>query len=189
MATIEDILGRKESTTQAVWILLRPALRDERAALLADLEEAEKYDAMHNEPDTAPAIQAAIDDCDSRIAENRELFEFQSIGREAYSKLLDENGPRADNSSDEDVAFNIDEFPPRLLALSCTNPVISLADATKMWNDWSDGETTKLLSAAVIANKGVVDVPFTNAGISMATLTTASRSNTAPVEESNTPIS
>ena len=188
-STVEDILGRKQPTTKTAWILLRPELKDELAELIIVLTAAETYDRIHNEADTALAIRATIEGLEVDIADNRESFQFQSIGREAYSKLLDENKPRKGHDEDKNIGFNIDEFPPRLLSLCCVQPEMSLAQASTIWNEWSDADTTTLLGAAILCNKEYVDVPFTRTGINMATLTTGSQSNIVPAEESDTPIS
>lgn len=189
--TIEDILGRKQPTTKIAWILLKPALKDELAELTASFTEAETYDRTHNEADTAPDIRTAIERLESTIADNRVKFVFQSIGRAAYSTLLDENKPRKGNADDKDVGFHRDEFPPRLLSLCCVEPTMSLAQAFAIWNgdEWSDADTTMLLGAAILANKEYVDVPFTKTGTSMATRTTGSRSNIVHPEEFDIPIS
>lgn len=185
---LEQILKAKSPQRQTTHILLNPGLEEDRAELLKQLVRAKKYDEWNNERDTAIPIQAKLEEVEEEIAEARQPFVFQSIGRKAYSALLDEFKPRDGNAEDKDVGFNVEEFPAHLIALSSHDPEISLKQAREIWDsdDWSDAETTQLLAAAVVANKEIVDVPFTNDGLPMGTRSTASPSNTATTEDSPT---
>ncbi len=188
--TIAEVFDRKKDNTQSVRILLDPGLKDELRDLERDLADAVKYDDEHtNARKRAPKVEKLLDELEVRIAEHRVTFKFQSIGREPYALLLDEFKPREDNEFDEELGFNSDEFPPHLLALSAVEPEMELADAVRIWNEWSDSETFLLITAAVTANKELVDVPFTRAGIRTGTLSTGKASTTSPVEESPTPNS
>ena len=185
--SIDEIMARKRQQVQTVYLLLEPELEEQRQALVKELAKAEAYDKWHNERDTAPGIKERIREIEERIAESRQPFVFKSIGRSAYAALLDEFKPRDGNEDDDELGFNADEFPPRLIALSSHEPEISLEDAYKIWNEWSDAETTQLLSGAILANKEVVDVPFTIDGLPIASLSTGTPSPIATTEDSNTP--
>lgn len=188
---LAEILKAKTPQQQTCHVLLRPELEEERTALLKQLTRAKKYDEWHNEKDTAPVVEAKIEKVEEEIAANRQPFVFQSIGRKPYSALLDEYKPRDENPDDKDLGFNADEFPPRLIALSSFDPKISLDQAREIWDgdNWSDAETTLLLASAVLANKEIVDVPFTNDGLPMGTRSTGSPSSSVTTEESPTPSS
>ncbi len=188
--TIEDVFDRKKDNTQRVPILLDPDLREQLKDLEAELADAEQYDNEHTEArKKAPAVEKLLDKLEVVIADSRVTFKFKSIGREAYSKLLDEFKPREDNEDDEDVGFDIDEFPPHLLALSAVEPPLTLVAAYKVWNEFSDSETTLLVAGALTANKELVDIPFTRSGTRMGTFSTASPSTTAQDTDSPTPSS
>lgn len=188
--TIADVFERKKDNTQRVHILLDPDLREELKDLEAELATAEKYDDEHNNArKKTPAVEKRIAELEDRIADSRVTFKFRSIGREGYAMLLDEYKPREGNEDDEDLGFDVDEFPPRLLALSAVSPALTLEDAYKIWSEWSDSETTILIAAAVTANKELVDIPFTRAGTRMGTFSTESPSTTPQGEESPTPTS
>jgi len=188
--TIEDVFDRKKDNTQRVPILLDPDLREQLKDLEAELADAEQYDNEHTEArKKAPAVEKLLDKLEVVIADSRVTFKFKSIGREAYSKLLDEFKPREDNEDDEDVGFDIDEFPPHLLALSAVEPPLTLAAAYRVWNEFSDSETTLLVAGALTANKELVDIPFTRGGTRMGTFSTASPSTTAQDTDSPTPSS
>ncbi len=188
---LEQILKAKSPQRQTTHILLNPGLEEDRADLLKRLARAKKYDEWHSERDTAIPIQTKLEEVEDQIGESRQPFVFESIGRRAYGALLDEYKPREGNKDDEDVGFNVDEFPVHLIALSSHDPDITLKQARRIWDsdDWSDAETTLLLAAAVVANKEIVDVPFTNDGLPMGTRSTGSPSNIATTEDSPTPSS
>lgn len=187
--TIEEILAAKQPQVQTAHVLLDPSLEEERTRLLKALGKAEAFDKLHNERDTAPAIRSQIEVVEKKIADTRIAFRFQSIGRKAWGALLDEWKPREDNPDDEEAGFNIDEFPPRLLALSAIEPKITLDQAYTIWSEWSDAEATVLLAAAMLANREVVDVPFTSDGIAMEALSTETGSAIPSTKGSHTPSS
>ncbi len=188
---IKDVLKRKIASTEVAWILMDPTLQDRRDELDTELSAARIYDKRHTDAvKRADEVEKKIDDVDLEIAESRVPFKFASIGRENYSKLIDENKPREGNTMDQDVGFNADEFPPRLLALSAVDPKMDLDDARQIWDggegQWSDGETTKLLLTAIKANKEVVDVPFTRLGSRMETLSIGTELPIPETSESHT---
>jgi hypothetical protein len=186
MTDIQSILESKRPAVEVAWILLDPDLQIKREGLEQDLEAAQLYDARHNEPDRAPAVEKAIDEIEATIAESRVAFTFQAIGRANYGKLLDEWKPREGNPTDKDVGFNTDEFPPRLLALSAVDPAMTLLQAQEVWDSWSDAETTKLVLTAIKANRESVDIPFTRTGSRMEASNTDSVSPTPTTMESHT---
>ncbi len=187
----EQIQAAKKPQRQTVFILLDPGLEEDRSQLLKEITRAEKYDKWNNEKDTAPAVQARLDAVEEAIGEARQPFVFQSMGRKSYSALLDEYKPREGDEDDKELGANSDEFPPRLIALSSHSPKMTLDQAREIWDgdDWSDAETTALVTGALLANKELVDVPFTNDGLPMGTRSTASPSSIATTEDSPTPSS
>lgn len=194
---IQDVLKAKKPSLEVVWILMNPGLQEAREMLEVEASAARIYDGRHTDAvKRAPEVEGRIDDMDQEIAESRVPFSFKSIGRENYAKLLDEFKPREpkeDHETDHDVGFDVDEFPPRLLALGSVDPKMELKDAEEIWNggegDWSDAETTKILMAAIRANKETVDVPFTRLGSRMETLTIEMESPTPETSGSPSPSS
>lgn len=188
---LEQILKAKTPQRKTAYILLNPGLEEDRSDLLNRIVRAEKYDKWHNEKDTAPVLKEELEALEDEIGEARQPFVFQSIGRKSYSALLDEYKPREGDPDDKEYGFNAAEFPPRLIALSSHDPKIDLDQAREIWDgeNWSDAETTALVAAAILANKEIVDVPFTNDGLPMGTRSTAIPSNTVTTEDSPTPSS
>ncbi len=183
---IQEILKAKVPHREVAWVLLDGELEAEHGVLLDDLEKAKALDEKVTDPNTAPLIEKKIEAIEGKIRESRVPFTFEAVGREVYGKLLDEYKPREDNEEDEAIGFNIDEFPPRLLALGSVDPKMELEHARSIWNDWSDAETTLLLMMAVKANRQTVDVPFTLTGSNMGTRFIGRESNTPDLKESPT---
>jgi hypothetical protein len=166
--------------------------------LEVEASAARIYDGRHTDAvKRADAVEEKIDDLDQEIAESRIKFTFKSIGRGNYAKLLDEFKPREpkeEYETDHEVGFDVDEFPPRLLALGSVDPKMELKEAKEIWQggddgDWSDAETTKLLMGAIRANKETIDVPFTRLGSRMEALTIETESPTPEPSGSPTPSS
>ncbi len=189
---ITEIIAGKVPHRETAWVLLDGELETIHTLLLADLEKAQALDKKTTDRNTAPAIEEKIEGVEDQIRESRVPFIFEAVGREVYGKLLDEYKPRDDESHkelDEEVGFNVDEFPPRLFALAAFDPKMELEDARLIWNTWSDAETTLLLAMAVKANRQTVDVPFTLTGSSMGTRFTGRESSTPAPTGSPSPAS
>lgn len=88
-------------------------------------------------------------------------MKFQSIGAQAYDKLVAKNPPtnaqRVDGAS-----FNMDTFAPALIAACALEPEISNDEAKAIWEseDWSRGELMVLFRNAVEINNKGIDIPF-----------------------------
>lgn len=85
-------------------------------------------------------------------------FKFRSIGRKAFSKIIDEHPPTAKQlAAEEDVAnkpeWNVDTFPQALVAAASVSPRLTEAETEEMWDsaDWSMVELNDLFSTAIQA--------------------------------------
>lgn len=90
---------------------------------------------------------------------------FRSIGSRAYDALLTKH-PATREQKKDGHSWNIDTFPPALIAASSSDPQISHEDAVQLWesDDWSSGELMGLFVAAMKLNGEGLDVPFTSGG-------------------------
>lgn len=184
-----EILEAKQPQETSVRLLLDPALETKLARVEAAAAKAERDDDRYNRPPEAPRLHDQADTLRLNIESQTVTFVFRAVGRRAWSALLDEYAPRPDNPDDEQAGYNIDEFPPRLLAAAAHDPPMTLEQAKEVWDGdrFSDGETTRLILAALQANKLVADIPFTPAGGRPATPNTAAASNTPTNTASPTP--
>jgi hypothetical protein len=109
-------------------------------------------------------------DDDGKETEETAVIVFQAIGREALDALLTEHAPsqkarekaRAKQMTagvrpgqTVDPQWDIDTFPPALIAASAVAPPISLDEAKQLWSDpaWSAVELDKLFSGALIVQQ------------------------------------
>jgi hypothetical protein len=88
-------------------------------------------------------------------------------GRRAFETLAAEHPPTDDDHDDtrkmtgrpEALArWKTDTFTPALLAACCTDPPLSLDDATEIYEEWTDGEIGELVSAAFVVSQGARQV-------------------------------
>ncbi len=119
---IQEILRTKIPHRETAWVLLDGDLETKHVLLLADLETAKAVDEKTTEPNTAHLVEKEIGGVEDAIRESRVPFIFEAVGREVYGKLLDEYKPREGNDLDEDLGFNVDEFPPRVLGIGAFDP-------------------------------------------------------------------
>lgn len=179
----DAIRDAKKTATARAWVPLEPGLTQTYEDLQADLKQAQRYDASHNDTDTAPAVETELEAVEQRIAETRALFEFTAIGRKPYNALLKAHPPK--KPEDKVYGFDPATFPPALLAATAISPTLTPEQATEIWDEWADAEATLLFETALKPNRTVADVPFTRGGIDMATLATVKQSTTPLNAESH----
>lgn len=185
---IDDLLAKVKQREQVVPVLADPSLLEDRAAIEQELREARAYDRLHNEKDTAPAVEKKLAKMDEKIESETIWFRFRGLPRREYLTLLTTFPPREGNLMDRRTGFDSDEFPPHLLAACAVDPELSVEQARTIWEEWSDAMTTELVNAAVAVNREVVDVPFTRPA-SKRTTPKESSGSTQPTTESPTPSS
>jgi hypothetical protein len=81
-------------------------------------------------------------------------------GRKRYEETVEAHPP-----TDEQVAeakangqdrppYNAETFAPALLSMSCSEPLLSVEEATELFDDWSITECSELFSACLAVNTG-----------------------------------
>lgn len=186
--TIAQIRAEKKPVTKKVSIQLDGQVAAQLNELRDELEEAKRRDVMSNKPDTAPKVQRRLDEAMEASKETLETFEFQSIGRFEYDKLVSKptNRPSKEQKK-EGMDFNPDTFPPELVSASCIDPEIPLEDAQAIFSDpdWNAAELQRLFFCALEVNNETGDVPLSKSG-SDQTLTSLLNSLMQQKEESPT---
>lgn len=101
-------------------------------------------------------------------------FKFASIGRVGWEKVLDDHQASDEQQAeyrqeqlDRDVPllmvgalrWNRETFPPALIAASCVDPEMTVAQAQALWDDpaWSAVECRKLFDGAKVANDPLLE--------------------------------
>lgn len=109
--------------------------------------------------DAAQRIQDLEADCDHAAV----TFRFRGLGRRAHSDLVAEHPPTQEQQADATDAgirylWNLDTFPAALVAASCFEPAgITPAAASRIAEEWSDGQWQLLWRACITANEGTAD--------------------------------
>jgi hypothetical protein len=88
-------------------------------------------------------------------------FLFQSIGAQEWDRLVAKYPPTSEQRADGQ-AFNMHKFAPALLASVCTEPELTEAEWTEIWDspDWNRGEVIQLYATAVELCSMGMNVPF-----------------------------
>ena len=90
-----------------------------------------------------PELQAAIADADERAEATAVTFKFEALSRLALDELINAHPPEDGRGN-----FDIETFPPALIAASCVEPELTEEDVLHLWGELSDGETAALWNAA-----------------------------------------
>jgi hypothetical protein len=107
-------------------------------------------------------------------------FLFRALKRTEYRALLDDHP-----ASEEGADWNTDTFAPALIAASAVDPVITIEQATQMWDEWEAGEMGRMFLACWQLNEQLAGVGFMSPG-SVKTSGSGQRSSTATKKGSRT---
>lgn len=166
MPDIDQILSarREKRRTASVVVALDPVDADEWHELRAAVAESEKGStaAALAAPETDPAPVAELEAFEAELlADEGRTAEFTmtSIGRSAYEALRREHLPTDEQRNEAGLGarllrFNIDTFPPALVAASCTSPEMTGEEALELFDLLDPREADALFMAAQTANGG-----------------------------------
>ena len=163
--TIADIKKKKKAVMKTVAIQVDGEVANSIAALRALLTAARDSDRISNDTDKAPAIQKQIDKMVETSQDTLVVFTFKSVGRFEYDKLVAAHPPTKEQKADG-AEFNADTFPPALLSAACSDPEISLEEATEMFDDpdWNNAELRALFFGALEVNTETGEIPLSRSG-------------------------
>lgn len=152
MADIKAVLAKAQPRQETVRLCLRGDLIHDHRQLQDELAEAERLDAMSNEPDLAPEVAQKIVDLEVQIRAEEVEFTFQSIGRRAWSDLMAQYPP---SKAEQRIGAEFNEdFISAAVAASCVEPQMSLDDARLLEEAVTVGQWAELWQACVLANGG-----------------------------------
>lgn len=133
-------------------------------------------------------LEALLD----KAEESTVIFTFQDIGRKKYDDLVRDHPPTDDQKKEFKeqggngvLAYNPETFPQALMSKTCIQPIMTLEEAEKICEEWSEGDIETLFFTAIAACKERTSVPLSKRGIET-TPTSLSDSTTAENEESPT---
>ncbi|MCD2461978.1 hypothetical protein MBT42_00195 [Streptomyces sp. MBT42] len=155
--SIEDILKRATPRERTVKVCIRGDLAGRVQSLTEELAKVSKEWEPSDITEVHPARQIAADLKAARDeAQAAEVpFTVRYIGDRAYSDLL-----AAHPSDDENELFKLETFTPALIAASCADPVMTLAQTKELFEVINEGEIKKLFDAAWDVHHSSDVVPF-----------------------------
>jgi hypothetical protein len=135
-------------------------------------------DGLSRERDQAlEPLRKAIADAEAAVLEASRVFVLRSPrierdgkvlkGHRAFEELIAEHPPQDSDHDDsrrmtgrpEALArWHTDSFTPALLAACCVDPVLTVDEATTVYEDWTDGELGELVAAAFAVSQGARQV-------------------------------
>lgn len=174
-----DLFAAKTAPRRSVSLVLDQQLLADYEAAKNAADTAQRAADLSNDAAVHARAREAVATA-RRLAEQveatRQTFVFEGIGRRQFNELLESAPPK-----EEDIEFDPDIFIPALLAAGCVEPGLTLEQAQRIYDEWTDAEVTALFLAAFGANRTARDIPFINAGTDT-TQDSGSNSITAPVE-------
>ena len=167
--TMANIIKKKRGVTKKATLQIDGEIAVEILELRAQIAIAEQFDRRHNEDDTAPKLQAKLDQLIENSKDTEITFVFKAIGRIAYDKIVEDpaNVP-SEEQKKEGAQFNPETFPPALVAAAAVDPEISVEEAVEIFGDseWNGAELQKLFFAALEVNTETGDIPLSKGGSS-----------------------
>lgn len=120
--------------------------------LLAELEEAEAARAEYAGMLQAPAeLQERIADLSKEVEKKTRVLTFRSIGRRKWRELLAEHPPTKQQGA-LGADHNPETFPPAAMAATCSEPGLSLEQATWIFEELPTGVVDRVWAAVLGAN-------------------------------------
>lgn len=83
---------------------------------------------------------------------------LRAMPRKTYRELLEAH------PSETDGDWNVDTFPPALIAATCVEPKFTVKQAAKLWDEWETGDSTHLFLECFKLNERSGGVGFISPG-------------------------
>ena len=185
--SIDDVISRIQPREVTTTVQVREDLVGRIRELQRAIADALAYDRDHNEPDTAPALRAELDQLAADYEAGKVTFRFRSLPHDRWMDLHAKHPP-----TDEDRAIGLDyhsvDFPIAAIAASCVEPDgVTEGRVRELAAVLAHGPFQALFEACMAANLAVEDeaIPFSAAAIGRI-LDSVPSSTTAATEPSPT---
>ena len=168
--TISDILREKKPNSKTVDIILDSDLANEIQLKEAELSQM-RIRKGRSLADGIGPLETELDALYEQAADIAVTFIFTDIGRKVFDALVLAHPPtkeqkdRMAEMGGGVLDFNIDTLPPALLALTASDPEMTLEEATEIFDTWGSGEAEILFSTALLVCKERATVPLSKSGI------------------------
>ena len=167
--TMSSIIRDKKPNTKTVDIVLDSDLANE-----IQLKEQEKAQMQSRRgrslADGIGPLETELDALYEKAAEAVVTFIFRDPGRKPFDELAIAHPPtveqkkRVADLGGGILEFNIDTFPPALLALTAWEPKMTLQQAETIFDEWGSGDAETLFAAALLVCKERTSIPLSENG-------------------------
>lgn len=157
---IDDFLSDYRPPEQVVSITIRGDLLGRLLLLEEQLREARSGDdndslGTENSGRSAFEIADEIEKTREEVRKSMREFRFASVGDVKWSDLTVKFPPKPDSQ----LPFDPDKFWPAAIAASAVEPPMTVAQAEKLMEKLSSGQTRKMIDAVMTVNGGDDDLP------------------------------
>ncbi len=167
--TISDILREKKPNSKTVDIILDSDLANEIQLKEQELAQM-RVRKDRSLADGVGPLQSELDALYEKAADIAVTFTFTDIGRKVFDELIlghpptKEQKDRMAEMGGGILDFNIDTLPPALLALTASDPEMTLEEATEIFDNWGSGDAEILFSTALLVCKERTSIPLSKSG-------------------------
>ncbi len=167
--TISDIIRDKKPNTKTVDIVLDSDLAGEIQLKEHELAQMRVRKGRSLADGVGP-LQEELDALYEQAADIAITFTFTDVGRKSFEELLMGHPPTKDQKDHVAATgggileFNIDTFPPALLALAASDPEMTLEEATEIFDNWGSGDAEILFSTALLVCRERTSIPLSRSG-------------------------
>jgi len=168
-----EMRARAKRNRRTVPICMRGDLVEKFERLERELVDAERRElanpstSIEDEPETG-RLAREIENVRAQMLDESYTWVLEALPGKKYRALMAEHPPRQNDDGevlDEDrlLDANYDTFLEPLLRASVVDPILDDTEWEEVIDDLSNGQYNTLINAAVMVNRGGVDVPFSRA--------------------------
>ncbi len=167
--TMSSIIRDKKPNTKTVDIILDSDLANE-----IQLKEQEKAQMQNRRgrslADGIGPLEAELDALYELAVEAAVTFTFRDPGRKPFDELAIQHPPTQEQKDrvmelgGGILEFNIDTFPPALMALTAWEPKMTLKQAETIFDEWGSGDAETLFATALLVCKERTSIPLSKNG-------------------------
>lgn len=196
----DEIIRLRKPNEKSVEILLEPTLKEAIEQKQAEVDYAVRMEGRKGKTlntKGAAALQEELDKLIDEAQSETVTFRFRDIGRKRLDALVLAHPPTdemkqqwKDEGNAGVLGYNLETFPPALIAATAIEPEISLADAQRICDEWGGGDIEALFYGALAACKERTSIPLSKRGFGRTNNSLSNSTSASETEElSATPTS
>lgn len=158
---ISEIIRRKKPNEKQVEILLEPVLKSAIEEKEKEVDRAMRLERSGRKSIDQKAASTLQEELDAMLEEAREnsvIFHFRDIGRKNLDQLVLKYPPTEEQKAlwkaegnQGTLGYNLETFPPALIAACCIDPVMTYEEAVTICEEWGGGDIETLFYAGAMA--------------------------------------